>query len=134
MPVAPSSTPRSTEDAPALQADFDGSIAAPCDRQPCGLLLLDQVGARLQKLAARELSDAELEQHIKDCGHLLEQAMEHGNVQEAEGWQQAMYQAIAARSPARKAQMEAQIERRISEGLDYFNSEHASALARWRAA
>jgi hypothetical protein len=116
------------------RADFHGSNVGAPAVQPCGALLLDVVGDRLQRLAARELSDSELEQHIKDCGHLLEQAMEHGNVQEAEGWQQAMYRAIAARSPARKAQMEAEIERRISEGLDYFNSEHASALARWRAA
>lgn len=85
------------------------------------------------QVAGADMSDAEREAHIKDCDSLMVAAMAAGNREEAMNWQQAMYQAIASRSDAQKARMEADIERRISEGNCYFmavGAEHAAELAR----
>lgn len=67
-----------------------------------------------------EMSDQERELHIQHCGYLMEQSMLAGNRQEAMDWLQAETQAIGQRSPAQVARMEAEIERAIDEGVNYF--------------
>jgi len=71
------------------------------------------------------MTDAEREQHIVDCGYLLEKAMAEGNADEAQHQMALMYAAIEARSPAQQARMTAEIERRIDEGVDYFQVQGA---------
>jgi hypothetical protein len=43
---------------------------------------------------------------------------------------QCMYDAIASRSPAHKAAMEAEVQRRIDEGVGYFSGDAANRLGR----
>jgi hypothetical protein len=57
-----------------------------------------------RKAAPTNMSDAEREQHIRDCGRLMEQAMRHWRTYcdpafhaEAHGWKRLMYQAIKSR-------------------------------------
>ena len=52
------------------------------------------------------MKDTELEQHIKDCGQLLETAYNDRNHEDAQLWQAAMFKAIKARSPERVAYLE----------------------------
>jgi len=78
------------------------------------------------------MSPGELEAHIRDCGRMLEKEYALGNREAAEGWLQEMNLAISQRSPEQQAQMTAEIERRISEGPDYFQvigRQHAQELA-----
>lgn len=103
--------------------------------EPCEVALMEQVGQHLQKLAARELSDAELEQHIQDTCWLWQRAyarfQAHGNPadrDEAELWLHAQNEAILMRSPAVLAARHAAFERRISEGVDFFQSEQALSM------
>jgi len=58
--------------------------------------------------APAEMSDQELENHIKSCAALLEQEMGDGNRTEALEWMQKMNDAIRLRSPAQVAKMEAE--------------------------
>ncbi len=53
------------------------------------------------------MTDAELEQHIEDCGRLMLECMAQGDRNQAEGWLQDMNHAIAQRSPEQVARMEA---------------------------
>jgi hypothetical protein len=97
----------------------------------CAPQAIDRVGYVLQSLAGeRTVSDAELEQHIRDCGVLMQRAHDNGNRQEAESWQAAMYAAIAARRPEVKARMEADIQRSIDEGVGFFCSDLALQMGR----
>lgn len=84
------------------------------------------------------MNDLELEAHIKDCDLLMVAAMVAGNREEAMNWQQAMYQAIEARSPAQKARIEAEIQSRIADdGVNYFaarGARDAAAMAAERVA
>lgn len=73
--------------------------------------------------AQRSISDAEREAHIRDLGRLVEQAYANGDRDAAFSWQAEMYAAIALRSPAKRAEMEAQIQQRIDEGVAYFMAE-----------
>jgi len=73
------------------------------------------------------MSDAELEAHIRDCGELMRLAYEDHDHQAAERWQEAMYRAIAQRSPAQQARMEAEIQARIDDGPGYFMARGVSA-------
>ncbi len=59
------------------------------------------------------LSDAEREAHIGDCARLMEKAVYEGNRVEALEWKEAMYEAIAMRSPEQIRRME--IERGLAE-------------------
>lgn len=54
----------------------------------------------------KDMTDDELEAHIRDCGRLMEEAYAHGNPEAAHGWLQAMNQAIAMRSSEQVARME----------------------------
>lgn len=78
----------------------------------------------------------ELEAHIKDCDILMVAAMVAGNREEAMNWHQAMYQAIASRSPAQKARLEADIQSRmLDDGVNYFDAQgakHAAEMIRER--
>ena len=56
----------------------------------------------------KDMTDAEREAHIHDCGRLMLEAMAANNRQEAEGWLQAQNMAIASRSPAQVQRMEAE--------------------------
>ena len=53
-----------------------------------------------------EMSDDELELHIKHCGDLMEECYRQGNPEAAHNWLQAMNKAIKARSPEQVAKME----------------------------
>lgn len=81
------------------------------------------------------MTDAEREAHIADCGRLMLEAMAANNREEAEGWLQAQNQAIASRSPAQVARMEA--ERGLQYEPCYFHEkagEDLPALLRRQAA
>lgn len=83
------------------------------------------------QVSGADMSDAEREAHIKDCGHLMETAVAEGRADDAQCWMAAMYAAIEARSPEQRARMLAEIETRISEGNCYFMAvgvEHAAEL------
>jgi hypothetical protein len=62
-----------------------------------------------------ELSPAELDAHIMSLGQPIERAMRLGDRANAVQLRQCMYDAIASRSPAHKAAMEAEVQRRIDE-------------------
>lgn len=72
-----------------------------------------------------DLAEQRIDTHITDCGLLLTAAHVAGNRQEAEQWQQAMYAAIAARTPAHKARLEAEIMARIENPQNCFFMESA---------
>lgn len=72
------------------------------------------------------MGEAELEQHIHDCGRHMLQAMANNNREEAEGWLQAQMQAIQARSPETKQRMEQAIMQRIHEPC-YFDAQGEAA-------
>lgn len=78
------------------------------------------------------MSPAALEAYIKDCGRQMEAEYAAGNREAAEHWQQEMLLAISQRSPEHQALMTAEIDRRISEGPDYFQvigRQHRQELA-----
>lgn len=87
-----------------------------------------------------ELSDAELDQHIADCGWHFECAyarwQAHGknpsDRNAALDWLRLQNEAIATRDRIAGERRHAEFERRISEGVDYFQSAHALALGRGR--
>ena len=60
-----------------------------------------------------DLAEHELDQHIKDCGLLIQKAIDDADRPAAVAWQKAMYEAIALRTPAHKARLEADIMERI---------------------
>ena len=60
-----------------------------------------------------DLAEHELDQNIHDCGEHMLDAYRRGNRQEAEEWLQTQSQAIACRTPAHKARLEADIMERI---------------------
>lgn len=59
------------------------------------------------------MTPAQLDQHIACCARLMEAAMEKGDRDEAVAWQQAMYAAIAGRTPEHRQRIEAEIQARI---------------------
>lgn len=67
------------------------------------------------------MTDAELEQHIQDCGRHMLEAMAQGNRQAADEWLQAQTVAINSRSPAQVSRMEA--ERGLSGASCYFDTQ-----------
>lgn len=81
--------------------------------------------------AIDDLAEHEIDDHIADCGLLLTAAHVADNRQEAEQWQQAMYSAIAARTPAHKARLEAEIMARIEDPQNCYFVETAD-LARFQ--
>ena len=79
------------------------------------------------------LSDAELIRHVQDCGrHMLahyerfEAFGDPADRQAAVDWLEAQKQAQEALSPAAKAAREAEIQRQIDDGLDYFQARGAA--------
>lgn len=66
------------------------------------------------------MTEAELDQHIACCARLMEAAMEKGDRAEAVAWQQAMYAAIAGRTPEHRQRIEAEIQARIERDPCYF--------------
>ena len=56
----------------------------------------------------KDMTDAEREAHIGDCGRLIESEMAAGNREAAMGWMQAMQEAINARTPEQVARLEAE--------------------------
>ena len=119
---------------PTDMESASSSISSRAAVTECETVRMDSVSEVLRRVsdiaAQRAIGDAELERHIKDTAGRMEAAYAAGNRQEAEGWMQAMYAAIKARSPAAKAAREAEIQRSIDEGVGYFCSEHAVTLAR----
>jgi hypothetical protein len=105
--------------------------AAICQRSDAAL-----VGLALHALA-REMGDAELEQHIHDCGLLLERAYARfqahqlpADRDEAVEWLARQQEAILERDRRCGAERHAAFERRISEGVDFFQSDMALAMGR----
>ena len=79
------------------------------------------------------MTDAELTQHIKDCGkHMLacyeryEAFGDPADREAAQHWLREQNAAQAALSPAAKAAREAEIQRQIDDGLDYFQARGAA--------
>jgi hypothetical protein len=78
-----------------------------------------------------DLAEAKIDQHIDDCGLLMLAAYSRGNRQEAEQWLQAQTKAIASRTPAHKARLEAEILARIEDPANCYFFE-TGALARFQ--
>ena len=104
----------------------------------CEAELKLRVGEVLRALNLGTLSDAELEQHIKDTANLLQAA--YGRFQayglpadrdEAMQWWQAEREAIQARSARLGAARHAAFERQI--GSAWFASDEAQAMGRGAA-
>ena len=79
------------------------------------------------------LSDAELRQHIQDCGrHMLahyerfETLGDPADREAAQHWLKAQNEAQAALSATAKAAREAEIQRRIDDGVGYFAARGAA--------
>mgnify|MGYP006921401445 CR=1 FL=1 len=79
------------------------------------------------------MTDAELTQHIKDCGkHMLacyerfEAFGDPADRQAAVDWLEAQNEAQAALSAGAKAAREAEIQRAIDEGVGYFAARGAA--------
>lgn len=77
------------------------------------------------------MSESELDKHIDDCGLLMAEAHLVGSRAEAKQWQLAMYAAIAGRTPAHKARLEASIMARMADPANCYFSE-AGALSGFR--
>jgi hypothetical protein len=88
----------------AMSPSTAGEAIGPAPKFVCGL---------------SDTTDLEREQHIQDCGHRMELAMQLGDRKQAREWMDLQHQAIKARSEAQKARM----ERVIDDGLDYFSTE-----------
>jgi hypothetical protein len=78
-------------------------------------------------LAIRELDPAELEQHIQDCRDLMEAAyarfQDYGDPNDRDAAVQHMHrmnEALRSRWPAVQTQRHAAFERRLDEGVDFF--------------
>ena len=74
------------------------------------------------------LSDAELIRHVQDCGrHMLahyerfETLGDPADREAAQHWLKAQNEAQAALSDAGKAEREAEIQRQIDDGVDFFS-------------
>ncbi len=85
--------------------------------------------AAIAAFALRVLSDDELEQHIDDCHWLYRTAYERFELwglpsdrDDALLHLHAMNTAILARSPQAQAERHAAFERRLDEGVDYFQA------------
>lgn len=63
-----------------------------------------------------ELSDADRETYIEQCGLMVVEAMAQGRRQLARYWLEKKKLAIYQRSPEQQDKMNAEIDRRISEG------------------
>lgn len=77
-----------------------------------------------------QMADDERERFITSTGLLMQRAYRLGDRTNALALQQCMYAAIHARSPAQRERMEAEIRRRIDEGVGYFASEAAADQGR----
>ena len=80
------------------------------------------------------MTDAEILQHVRDCGkHMLacyeryEAFGDPADREAAQHWLREQNAAQAALSPAAKAAREAEIQRQIDDGLDYFQARGAAA-------
>ena len=111
-------TPTPTNKSPTSTVNPDGRG----NGQPGGQL---DVGAGL--------SDAELRQHIQDCGrHMLahyerfETLGDPADREAAQHWLKAQNEAQAALSDAAKAAREAEIQRAIDDGVGYFAARGAA--------
>lgn len=128
---------------PRARSDFDRSNVGPAVGEPCTGAPCAGVGVReaaCHPMQTQPLDD-ERELHIEDAHWLYRTAYErfelYGNPHDRDEALQHLHrmnEAILMRSPAVLAARHAAFEQRISEGVDYFNSEHASALARKVAA
>lgn len=101
-----------------IQAQSSELIPPPYSAAPCQPPLMNGVGD----------VEAELEEHIHDCGLLLERAyarfQAHHNPadrEEALFWWAEQQSAICSRSPEVQARRHADLERRLDEGVDYFS-------------
>lgn len=65
-----------------------------------------------------ELSDADRETYIKQCGLMMQQAMAQGQCGLARYWLEQQKTAIFQRSPEQEARMIAEIDRRIAESMN----------------
>ena len=79
------------------------------------------------------MTDAEILQHVRDCGkHMLacyeryEAFGDPADREAAQHWLREQNAAQAALSPAAKAAREAEIQRQIDDGLDYFQARGAA--------
>lgn len=69
----------------------------------------------------KDMTEAEREAHIGDCGRLVESEMKAGNREAAMSWLQAMEEAIKTRTPEQVARLEA--ERGLLPEPCYFNDQ-----------
>ena len=60
-----------------------------------------------------DLSEQELDLHIRDCGHRMTAAFAAGDRADADEWRARMYEAIKSRSPEHQARMTARIDSAI---------------------
>lgn len=65
-----------------------------------------------------ELSDADRETYIKQCGFMMQQAVTEGKCDLARYWLEKQKTAIFQRSPEQAARMTAEIDRRIAESMN----------------
>lgn len=122
MPTSPTATAAEVagKELPTLTVEPESS-------NPGQVALMNRVGRALQAFA-RGLSDEEIRQHIADCGVLyqaryarFERLGDPNDREEAILWLHRMQEAQRALSPAGKAAREAEIQRAIDDGLDYFS-------------
>lgn len=59
------------------------------------------------------MTDIELDNHIRDCGHRMTAAFSAGDRADADEWRARMYEAIKSRTPEHQARMTARIESAI---------------------
>lgn len=100
--------------------------------QHCGQQPVSPVGAVGQSLSA-----AELDRHIRDLARLAEKAIAEGAKGDARRFASQMYAAIKSRSIAHQDAMTAEVDRRIDEGVNYFQWQgklDAELLAKGRRA
>lgn len=76
------------------------------------------------------MTEQELDQHIRDMGRLSEKAMRDGDQAGARIWSDRMTAAIHSRSPEHQARLAAEVEERITNGLDFFQSPAAVAMGK----
>jgi hypothetical protein len=109
-------------------ADFPTGIAAHkvssvCQPEPNGV-----VG----EIPQHQIEE-ELDMVIRELGHKALQALQDQDPTGARILTNRMYAAIASRTPEHQARLTAEVEQRITDGLDYFQSPAALALGRGRA-
>lgn len=95
------------------------------------------VGADLRSSFFEPLTVVELEQHVKDSGAHIEAAYarfqtsrDPADRAEAVRWMQLQNDAIRARNERIGGVRHAEFEQRLDDGVDFFNSRHALAMAR----